>query len=186
MFESGQPTPQEDVALYRQDGRFFELIERESALLLRLRPSALLERRIMAAAVFSLIFLLGLAQCNYSLRHVAFSLLEPPWYQLVFFVALCCGGFWMKLLLTDATWEFQKYAGQLHCRRNQEVSVTLEQIHRLRGWRRGLKYYLSLEFNQNKSVQLGTLGFSMKERAWRDDAEQIAAFLEVSLEMDSA
>lgn len=185
MNDFNQKRADRDADLYRFDGRFYDLNQENGVLILQLRHSVRWERSIISVLAALVIVALPVA------FDWSFKIQWPNTYfswggEFIFGMSLTiasglAGGLVIGMKENE-TWRFDKDAAKVHCNTLEVAAICT--IRGVRAWRRGAKFYLSLELPQGKSLTLSRFfGFSRSERAWRQDAAHIAQFLEVPLQI---
>lgn len=161
MDENDEKRAAAHLDLYRPDGRFYDLSEENGVLTLQLRRSALWER----TAFSTLILLLANA------------------FLMVLMIVGggVTGNSATQFFKIDRAWIFDKNVAKVRC---DELEIAdFSKIVGVRAWRRGSRFFIALKLRYGQTCKLGQFAFSRSERAWRQDAAQIAAFLGVPLEI---
>jgi hypothetical protein len=180
---------QRDLELYRLDGRNFEISEEGDVLSLRLRSSVGCERILTAGmlAFASLLYLLAsfwvttnwLRPLDTLSRLGIESVMVAPFALIL---GLSVGLFGLR----KEAWRIERAEGQISFSGYATLTIPIKEIRRVKATHRGRKYRLYLVAKTGGKVQIGRFGFSILERAWRDDAERIAVFLALPLEISNS
>ena len=181
MDELEQKQAAQHLDLYCADGRCYDISEEDGVLTLQLRRSVRADRSIITALIT--VTWLGL----YALM-IWMSWNDPNFRDVIAFTTslgivlpLQLGWGCIALMKRGVIWKFAKGAAKVKC--NDLENADISKIQGVRAWRRGRRFYIALRLPYGQTLKLGRLAFARSERAWRDDAAQIAAFLGVPLEI---
>ncbi|HEX8465917.1 MAG TPA: hypothetical protein VF627_14990 [Abditibacterium sp.] len=173
-----------EAELTPSDGRLYDLSEENDVLSVRLRRGVAWERKLIMALI---VLLWG--GINFTMSAMSFfssprkfdSVLQGI-QQLAMFPYIYFS--WCNMWVTRQSWKLDKQSGKVCC--GKVPIASLNSIYGVKAWQRGAKFHIALKSKNDKPRQLGHFGFGRSERAWRDDAAQIAAFLGVPLEIAPA
>jgi hypothetical protein len=180
---------QRDLELYRLDGRNFEISEEDGVLSLQLRSSASWDRVVIAGMllVASLLFTFA------TFLVVAIWLVplhDTGYWPIVGWMAWPYGrllGVNLRFFgLRKEAWRIEKTEGLIHSSGFATTKVPIKEIQCVKATHRRRKYFVHLVTRKGAKFGIGCFGYSTKERAWRDDAERIAAFLDLPLEISTS
>jgi hypothetical protein len=174
-----------DLDLYRFDGRSYEIKQIDKTLTLHWRDG-LMGRYSFSFLTF-VIMLMLLSGSSSPLRYWlgAPSSERESLLYIVLQVALSglCSFHWWKLCLREYDRTFEKSEGQFRYRRDRQSFIQLPRIRCVRASPHRNRFLISVELEGAKPITIGHIIYLRSEHAWRHDAAQIAAFLEVPLEI---
>ncbi len=182
------PNPIETTDLYRLDGRLYDLSEENGVFTLQLRRSVRWERSIIAVLASVLVFGLFMASIwidrddlKASSADFLSGLAIRAYIQLWIMLQIQFTLGFVLAMKRGEIWKFDKNAAKVLC--NATLITNFSKVRSVRAWRRGSRFFIALKLRFGQTAKLGFFGFSRSERAWRDDAAQIAEFLGVPLDI---
>ena len=179
-----------DAALYNTDGRLFDLLETGDRLEIVARPTAfVLWGWTIMASIMVGYFLVRLLPTATLLAWQKYLLLGVTWTMIDHLLQRIIN---RNGKLEPKCWVADKDTGQF-CADEQPIAQ-LDEIVAVRGqnsrWKTqsggSKRFRLSLQLRDGRQIRLGLWKFAGKEWAWRQDAAQIAAFVNVPLEIPLA
>lgn len=182
MHDLNSKSAAETADLYRFDGRFYDLDETDGVLTLRLRRSVIWERSVVA--ILTLLLAIG----AFFLFVLNFERFDPniAGTAKTFFLQMLASPFlfmavWVVRCASHQTWVFDRNTAKL--RWNTTEFGVFSKIRTVNATRRGNRFYIALKMRNGMSAKIGHFGFCRSEHSWRQDAAQIATFLNVPLEI---
>lgn len=172
-----------NAQLYRFDGRYYDLSEKDDTLTLQLRRSVIWDRAVISW--LSIVVLsMSWAGCGWLLirQFPGLDSVDRQLIQGMTWLPIACifGG--LSVFMSGETWTFDKNTGKVHWKTMEVTEIC--KIRGVKAYRRNhLRFQIEIQLEKGKSVKPGRFGFARSERAWRQDAAQIAQFLGVPLEI---
>jgi hypothetical protein len=175
---------QRNSDLYRFDGRLYEMEESDGILSLRLRSRVYINGvwLYLLLSGVALVVLNGWLKLSWpaSFRtDVGNIFISTVALAMAFLLLVICR--YLGVPLTKELWQFKKGAAEVIW--NSSPLVKTSKITGVLAWRRGRKFYLALRLKHGKPIRIGFTGYSWKEAPWREDAECLAAFLQIPLDI---
>jgi hypothetical protein len=174
-----------DADFYRFDGRNYEIEETADSLQIRRRKSVKRGRQLVSLVIFCLVFGLLWAHISPITLWLGYPVSQHETLMRHLLHAAIAGLYCLgwQFLLQESNWAFQKHDGQFSFRRDWYRFVPLPPVRAVRAWRRGNGFLVALDIEGREPLAFSRLSFSRSEHAWRHDAAQVAAFLDVPLEI---